>query len=156
MCTEHCDERCQDNPPQDGHARLPEPTPCDSATAPDGPEEAQWSASRPWRWTAGTGIALVVLATLHIVAQHFVVSGTGGLRTYHEVLQYISSPVIFILEVGFLVAVTIHGMLGIRSILLDLDLRERTRRHLDSILWTVGTVTVCYGLVLLITLATRA
>lgn len=120
------------------------------------PEEIEWHASRPWRWTAGTGISLVVLATLHIVAQHFVVHGTGGLRTYHEVLQYISSPVIFILECGFLLAVTVHGMLGIRSILLDLDLGVRMRRHLDKILWTVGTVTVTYGLILLSVLASRS
>ena len=35
-------------------------------------------SARAWRWTAGSGIALVVLATAHIVAQHFVVHGTGG------------------------------------------------------------------------------
>ncbi len=120
------------------------------------PEELQWHASRPWRWTAGSGLALIVLATLHIVAQHFVVSGPGGLRTYHEVLQYISSPVIFVLECGFLLAVTVHAMLGLRSILLDLDLRARTRRHLDKILWTLGTLTVGYGLILLIVLASRS
>ncbi|MGO9900458.1 MAG: hypothetical protein ACLP0J_12345 [Solirubrobacteraceae bacterium] len=120
------------------------------------PEEIQWQASRPWRWTAGSGLALVVLATLHIVAQHFVASGPGGLRTYHEVLHYISSPVIFILECGFLLAVTVHAMLGVRSILLDFDLGARTCRHLDKILWTVGTLTVGYGVALLIALASRA
>lgn len=111
---------------------------------------------RVWLWTAGSGIALVVLATMHIVAQHFVVHEKGGLRTYGEVLSYIGNPVIFALEACFLLAVAIHGMLGIRSILHDLDLSPRAARRLDRTLWTVGTLTVAYGMALLITLAIRS
>jgi succinate dehydrogenase hydrophobic anchor subunit len=113
-------------------------------------------SARAWRWTAGSGIALVVLATAHIVAQHFTAHGTGGLRTYREVLDYVANPVMFVIECGFLFAVAIHGMLGVRSILHDLDLRPATLRRLDVILWVVGTLTVAYGLVLLTVLALRA
>ncbi|MGZ4184388.1 MAG: hypothetical protein ACXVUE_15625 [Solirubrobacteraceae bacterium] len=113
-------------------------------------------SSRVWYWTAGSGMALVALATLHIIAQHFVVHQKGGLRTYGEVLSYISNPVIFILETGFLFAVTIHAMLGIRGILHDTDLSPRAARRLDRTLWVVGTITVAYGLALLITLAIRS
>ena len=49
-------------------------------------------STRVWHWTAGTGMALVVLATMHIVAQHFIVHQKGGLRTYGEVLSYIGNP----------------------------------------------------------------
>lgn len=101
-------------------------------------------------------MALVVLATAHIIAQHFTVHGTGGLRTYHDVLSYVANPVMFIIEAAFLIAVTIHAMLGLRSILLDFDLGERTRRHLSRLLWTLGTVTVVYGMVLLSVLASRS
>ena len=59
-------------------------------------------SARVWHWTAGTGIALVALATMHIVAQHFIVHQKGGLRTYGEVLSYIANPVIFVLESAFL------------------------------------------------------
>ena len=111
---------------------------------------------RVWHWTAGSGMALVVLATLHIVAQHFVVHQKGGLRTYGEVLSYIANPIIFVLETGFLFAVTIHAMLGIRGILHDLDLSPRAARRLDATLWVVGTLTVAYGMVLLVTLALRS
>ena len=45
-------------------------------------------------------MALVLLATMHIVAQHFIVHQKGGLRTYDEVLSYIGNPVIFVLESG--------------------------------------------------------
>jgi len=77
------------------------------------------------------------------------------LRTYRQVLDYIANPVIFVIESGFVFAVTIHAMLGVRSILHDLGLRARTKRRLDVTLWVVGTLTVAYGLVLLIVLAAR-
>ncbi len=112
--------------------------------------------ARVWRWTIGSGIALVVLAAVHMVAQHFVVSSEGGLRTYHQVLDYIANPIIFVVESGFLFAVAIHAMLGLRGILLDLDPGPRLRRWIDPGLWVLGTLTVGYGLVLLIVLAVRA
>ena len=111
---------------------------------------------RVWHWTAGSGMALAALATLHIVAQHFVVHQKGGLRTYTEVLSYIANPVSFVLETGFLFAVTVHAMLGIRGILHDLDLSPGATRRLDATLWVVGTVTVAYGMALLVTLAVRS
>lgn len=113
-------------------------------------------SARVWHWTAGTGMALVVLATMHIVAQHFIVHQTGGLRTYSEVLTYIANPVIFVLEAAFLLMVTIHAILGIRGILHDRDLSARAQRRLDGVLWTVGTLSVGYGMTLLIVLAARS
>ena len=113
-------------------------------------------STRVWHWTAGTGMALVLLATMHIVAQHFIVHQKGGLRTYGEVLTYIGNPVIFVLESAFLVTVTIHAMLGVRGVLGDLDLSPKTRRRVDRGLWFLGTVTVGYGMALLITLAVRS
>jgi succinate dehydrogenase hydrophobic anchor subunit len=113
-------------------------------------------STRVWHWTVGTGLSLVVLATMHIVAQHFIVHLTGGLRTYEEVLSYVANPVIFVLESAFLVAVTIHAMLGVRGLLHDLDLSQTTGRRIDRWLWVVRTATVGYGMVLLITLALGA
>ena len=132
---------------------LPEPEPPS-----DSPAQAyrRGRSARAWHWTAGSGLALVALATMHIVAQHFIVHRTGGLRTYSEVLSYIANPVIFILESGFLFAVTIHAMLGVRGILHDLDLNPRTQRRIDTGLWVLGTVTVAYGMALLTTLAIRS
>jgi succinate dehydrogenase hydrophobic anchor subunit len=113
-------------------------------------------SARVWRWTVGTGVALVVLAGVHVIAQHFVVDEPGGLRTYQQVLDYIANPIIFGVESGFLFAVTIHAMLGLRGILLDLDPAPRVRRLIDPALWTLGTLTIVYGLVMLTTLAIRA
>ena len=110
-----------------------------------GPGAGRWAAEWPW-----------CLAAVHMVAQHFVVEQNGGLRTYQQVLDYLSHPVIFAVESGFLFAVTIHALLGLRGVLFDFDFGPRARRRIDAGLWALGTLTVSYGLVLLITLAARA
>lgn len=112
--------------------------------------------SRSWRWTAITGVSLLVLVTIHMVAHHFVVDEVGGLRTYQHVLDYISTPVIFVIEAVFLVVVTAHAMLGLRSVLLDFGLSDRWRALLERGLVVLGIVTVVYGLVLIGVLASRA
>lgn len=121
------------------------------AAAPERP-----TRSRSWRWTAVTGVALVALVTIHMVAHHFVVDEIGGLRTYQHVLDYIATPVIFVIEGVFLVAVTVHAMLGLRSVLLDLGPSERVRRLVERGLVILGIVTVTYGFVLIGVLASRA
>jgi succinate dehydrogenase hydrophobic anchor subunit len=112
--------------------------------------------ARAWLWTVGSGFALVVLAGVHMIAQHFVVPATGGLRNYQQVLDYIANPVMLTIEYVFLVVVVIHAMLGLRGILLDFKFSERGRRRVDRGLWALGTLTVTYGVVLLTVLATRA
>lgn len=111
---------------------------------------------RAWWWTVGTGAALLVLMVVHIVANHFVVDEVGGLRTYHQVLEYLSNPVIVVTESLLVTAVTIHALLGVRGILLDFDMSARARRRVDRGLWALGSVTIAYGLFLLLTLASRA
>jgi succinate dehydrogenase hydrophobic anchor subunit len=113
-------------------------------------------SARAWWWTAGTGAALLVLLTAHMVANHFVVDAVGGLRSYHQVLDYIANPLILTIEGLLLVTVTIHALLGVRSVLLDLDPGPRARRLVAPALCLLGSLTVAYGLVLLALLASRA
>jgi len=113
-------------------------------------------STRVWWWTVGSGIALLVLVAVHMVAHHFVVEEVGGLRTYRQVLEYISSPVIFTVELFFLLAVTVHALLGLRSVLFDLNLGRAARRRIDVGLWVLGVLTVAYGFFLVGTLASRA
>ena len=112
--------------------------------------------SRSWRATALSGVAVLVLVTVHMVAHHFVVEHVGGLRTYRQVLEYIGNPVILVVEAVFLVVVTWHAMLGLRSVLFDLGHSSRMRRTLSRGLVALGVLTVAYGLVLLAVLAARA
>jgi succinate dehydrogenase hydrophobic anchor subunit len=121
-----------------------------------GPAPDEPTRARSWRWAAATGAALLVLVTIHMVAHHFVVEEIGGLRTYQHVLDYIATPVIFVIESVFLVVVTIHAMLGLRSVLFDFGLGDRAKRLVSRGLVVLGVVTVAYGFVLIGVLASRA
>ena len=109
-----------------------------------------------WRATASTGVALVVLITVHMVAHHFVVQETGGLRSYRQVLEYVANPVMFTIELLFLVVVTVRAMLGLRSVLFDLATGDLARAWISRALVVLGVVTVAYGVTLIVTLASRA
>ena len=113
-------------------------------------------SARSWFATTLSGIALLVLLGVHMVANHFVVDSVGGLRSYHQVLEYISHPAIFTTESIFLLFVTVHAMLGVRGVLLDLDPAPRTQRWIDVGLIVLGLATLAYGYFLLGTLAARA
>jgi succinate dehydrogenase hydrophobic anchor subunit len=112
--------------------------------------------SRRWRITTYSGVALLALVTVHMVAHHFVVDEIGGLRTYAQVLDYIANPAILVIEATFLIVVTIHAMMGLRSVLLDFGLSDRTKRLVSRGVVILGAVTIAYGLVLLGILASRA
>jgi succinate dehydrogenase / fumarate reductase, membrane anchor subunit len=101
-------------------------------------------ASSGWLWQVVTGIALVILLGLHLIANHFIAK--GGLRDFADVLAYLRNPIFLVLEVLFLVVVTTHAMLGVRAILVDFGLSERAERRLSQALTAVGIVTVGYGL----------
>jgi succinate dehydrogenase hydrophobic anchor subunit len=109
-----------------------------------------------WRTMTLTGLGLLVLVTVHMVANHFVVKSIGGLRDYQQVLTYIANPAIFTIESLFLLFVTVHAMLGLRGVLLDLDPGPRLRRWIDRGLAVLGLGTLAYGYFLIGTLASRA
>ena len=119
-------------------------------------ESTEVRRSRRWRVTTYSGVAVLVLVTVHMVAHHFVVDEIGGLRTYAQVLDYIANPLILVIECTFLIVVTIHAMLGLRSVLLDLGLSDRMKRLVSRGVAILGAVTIVYGLVLIGILASRA
>jgi succinate dehydrogenase hydrophobic anchor subunit len=104
-----------------------------------------------WLAQTVTGVLLLILLTVHMVAQHFVVS--GGLRTYDQVVAWIRNPVVFAVEALLLVCVTWHGIAGVHAVLLDLGLRGRAERILARILLDVAVATILYGLWLLYMIA---
>jgi succinate dehydrogenase hydrophobic anchor subunit len=109
-----------------------------------------------WRVTAYSGLGLVVLLAAHMIAHHFVVESVGGLRTYDQVLDYLANPAMFVIECLFLGFVTVHAMLGLRSVLFDLTTSARARVWISRGLVALGAVTIAYGLVLVTILASRA
>ena len=114
------------------------------------------ASGRSWIATTLTGVALLVLLGVHMVANHFVVESVGGLRSYRQLLEYISHPAILATESIFLLVVTVHAMLGVRGVMLDLDPSPRARRWIDAGLIALGVVTLAYGYFLIGTLASRA
>jgi succinate dehydrogenase / fumarate reductase membrane anchor subunit len=101
--------------------------------------KSRWS----WMIQAVSGVALVLLLGLHWIVQHYVAS--GGLRSFDEVASYLKQPVALALEISFLLIVSNHALLGVRAILLDLDLKPKLQQSLDMSLWLVGIITVLYG-----------
>jgi succinate dehydrogenase hydrophobic anchor subunit len=122
-------------------------------------EPAVGRRSRPsptWAWIAQvvSGGLLLVLLTVHMIANHFVVK--GGLRNYAQVAAYVGNPLILAVEITFLLVVTWHAMLGLHAVLLDLGLRGRARRIAARLLTGLGVATIAYGLWLLVTVASKA
>jgi succinate dehydrogenase hydrophobic anchor subunit len=112
----------------------------------DNPFAQEPRATSAWLWQAFTGVGLVILLGLHLIANHFIVK--GGLRDFADVVAYLRTPVILVLEVLFLLCVTTHAMLGVRAILLDFGLSERAEKRLSQALTVIGVLTVGYGLLL--------
>ena len=79
----------------------------------DNPFAQEPKGTSGWLWQVITGVGLVLLLGLHIIAQHFIAK--GGLRDFAEVLAYLRNPIFLVLEVLFLIVVASHAMLGVRA-----------------------------------------
>ncbi|MGA3057286.1 MAG: hypothetical protein ABSE70_04515 [Candidatus Limnocylindrales bacterium] len=116
-----------------------------------GPNRTRWTPSgeeqkHTWGWVlqAVTGMLVLLLVTLHMIANHFVVQ--RGLRDFAAVVAYLSNPLVVVLEVLFLVVVTWHGLLGLRAVLFDFGFSRRVESWITRVLWVVGVAIVFYGL----------
>jgi succinate dehydrogenase hydrophobic anchor subunit len=102
------------------------------------------SRSVGWLIQVVTGALVLLLVTLHMIANHFIVP--NGLRNFNDVVDYLRTPIVLFFEVMFLVVVTWHGLLGLRAVLFDFGLSARTERVVTWVLAVVGVATVGYGL----------
>ena len=107
-------------------------------------------AGTVWITQAISGLLLIVILATHMIAHHFVVE--GGLRDYQQVLDYVSNPFVFVLEVVFLIVATAHALLGVRAVLLDIGPSESAKRTLNWVLAIIGAITLVYGIWLAIAL----
>ncbi|MBP1705007.1 MAG: sdhD [Chloroflexi bacterium] len=90
-----------------------------------------------------SGAALLVLLTLHMIAQHFVLP--EGLRDYASVIEWVANPIVVVLELSFLAFVTWHALLGLRAIVFDYGFSPSTERWITRTFVVIGVVTVVYG-----------
>jgi len=103
-----------------------------------------------WLIQALSGLVLVILLGTHMIAHHFIVE--GGLRDYEQVLDYVSNPVIFTLEVLFVILGVAHALLGVRAIVTDMRPSASTLRVVNWILAAFGIVAIAYGVYLAVAL----
>jgi succinate dehydrogenase / fumarate reductase membrane anchor subunit len=107
-------------------------------------------ASWTWPLQAASGVLLLLFAFLHMVAHHF--SAPGGLRTYREVIEYLTTPSVIVIETLLSATVIFHALAGVRSILLDVDALIDHRPTINKVLVVVGVLMFLYGLFLTLSL----
>jgi succinate dehydrogenase hydrophobic anchor subunit len=103
------------------------------------PREGTWL----WLYKIVAGVLIVVLLGVHFVVNHLV--APSGLLSYDDVIRYYQVPLIPIMEVAFLVFVVSHALVGMRSILLDLNPSDNVLKVADVVLWVVGIISIAYG-----------
>lgn len=108
-----------------------------------------------WIWLVKVfaGLFIVVLLGIHFIVNHLL--APGGLLSYADVLAYYQNPIIPIMEGFFLVFVVVHALLGLRSILLDLNPSAARMRWIDIILFALGVAAIVYGIWLIIVIVLR-
>lgn len=107
-----------------------------------------------WVLQAFSGLFLVLILGLHMIAHHFIVE--GGLRDYQQVLDYVANPAIFVTEIAFVILAVIHSMLGTRAIILDLRPSLGATKTLNWVLGIFGGITIAYGIWLALRLQSLA
>jgi succinate dehydrogenase hydrophobic anchor subunit len=113
----------------------------------DKPSESENEKTRTsggwWIVQVFTGGLLILILGLHMIAHHFVAA--NGIRNFREVLDYVGNPLIFVIEMIFVVVVTIHALLGVRAILFDLGPKPAVAAWINRGLVILGAATIVYG-----------
>lgn len=106
-----------------------------------------------WLWLLKilSGGLIIVLLSVHLIVNHY--TAEGGLLTWADVIAYYANPWIVTMEVIFLVVVISHGLIGLRSMILDLKPSPTTQSVIDIILVVVGLGSSGYGIWLALTVA---
>jgi succinate dehydrogenase hydrophobic anchor subunit len=94
------------------------------------------------------GGLIFFLLIIHFIVNHLV--APGGLLTYQDVVQYYQNPLVLVMEGIFLTVVLVHALLGVRSIILDLNPTQKIVKIVDRGLILTGSVAFVYGIGLLV------
>lgn len=103
------------------------------------PREGAWL----WLFKIVAGLMIIVLLGVHFIVNHLV--APTGLLTYADVIRYYQVPFIPVMEIIFLVFVIAHALVGLRSILLDLNPSNGVLRAADILFILIGTGFSIYG-----------
>lgn len=97
------------------------------------------------------GVLIIIILTIHLIVNHFI--GEGALLTWQNVVDYFANPWIVFMEITFLVVVVSHSLIGMRSIILDLNPSNGTMKIVDWVLSIIGVVSTVYGIWLALKIA---
>lgn len=117
----------------------------------------QISTAKPgegfWLWMSKfiTGALIIILIVVHLIVNHF--TAEGGLQTYQDVIRYFSNPWIVTMEIVFLIVVVSHALVGLRSVLLDLNPTRQVMGVIDWVLGILGVGSIVYGIWLALVIA---
>jgi succinate dehydrogenase / fumarate reductase cytochrome b subunit len=109
-------------------------------------QRARLSATPPLAGQMVSGAALLVLVTLHLVAQHLVVP--TGLRYSDDVVVGLRSAPMLFMEIAVLVFVAYHALAGVRVVLFDIGFSVQTEARIVRLLSIAWIGTVIYGIAL--------
>ncbi len=100
------------------------------------------------------GIVLVILLAVHPVVNHW--ATPQGLLTYADIIRYYDVSGVAWMEALFLIVVTAHCLLGMHSILLDLNLKPQLTGIFTVALFLAGGLAISYGIWLIRTIVLRS
>lgn len=100
-----------------------------------------------WMLKIASGVFVLALLFIHLTANHLLPE--AGLMSFREVLAYLSNPWIVVMEGTFLVIVTVHALVGTRSVILDLNPSPSALKRIDFMFVVLGVVSIVYGIWLL-------
>jgi succinate dehydrogenase hydrophobic anchor subunit len=106
-----------------------------------------------WMYKIFAGLLIVILLGVHFVINHLV--APTGLLTYADVIRYYRTPIVPIMEIAFLTFVVSHALVGLRSILLDLNPSDLLLKIVDVLFWLIGSGFIVYGIWLVVVIAQK-
>ena len=106
-----------------------------------------------WLLKIVTGALVITLLFVHLIVNHF--TAPHGLLDYHDVAVYLSNPWIAFMEESFLVLVVSHSLLGLRSVVLDLNPARTVLQAINWIFALIGVSAVVYGIWLIQVIVSR-
>lgn len=114
-----------------------------------GPRKGE--SSTLWLIKILTGPLLIILLFVHMIVNHLIPS--NGLMTYSDVVNYFNNPWIVAMEILFLATVVLHSLLGLRSIILDMNPSRQILKVVDWVFIVLGVSAIVYGVWLALTIA---
>lgn len=106
-----------------------------------------------WLFKIVAGLLIVILLGVHFVVNHAV--APEGLLSYADVVNYYQVPGIALMEIAFLILVVSHALVGLRSIILDLNPTPALLRAVNGVLLLTGSGAIIYGVWLVVVIQSR-